>query len=471
VGGGVAGGRPQTEWQCLNNFRPCRVAAGPGGMLCAAVEPAVRRAPLRRFSFIGTLMRMPFQACRRALTLALLAIPLSGMAAPDNAAAKPPKTTLWPQGGYDAGWSYDNPFESVLSGRSVKRLTRSWGEIEVGNYYLQPAVAGGRMFVCTNLYGLQARDLASGEVIWTNGSFPCKGAALAGSRVITVGRGYPSGLNTVTATDARTGQVVWQITKPPKWGTTYTFNPPVVSGDTVFVSGEVGEVYALAAATGEERWHVETRSYNSSPSVADGRVFLSNRFDPAAMLALDAATGRKLWRRTLDESDTWYAPAVAGGRVFVGTVGGRLHALEPATGRLLWTRQLSNYQWGPLVVGDDTLYANLGGLAALDVATGETRWTQPGLYPYSMVLANGLLYCSGNDPRNGPFVQTVAAATGALATAFGDIYSETFTLAVADGHVIVSGGQSLDVFGLPAQSSVRSRQISGNSTTSSILRK
>ncbi|MFM1902709.1 MAG: hypothetical protein RLZZ440_609, partial [Planctomycetota bacterium] len=73
-------------------------------------------------------------------------------------------------------------------------------------------------------------------------------------------------------------------------------------------------------------------------------------------------------------------PVIAAGTVFVGDLDGRFHALDLATGETRWTRSIEQAGFPsaaavaddprlPLVVGDD-----LGIVRGLDPATGETRW-------------------------------------------------------------------------------------------------
>jgi PQQ-dependent dehydrogenase (methanol/ethanol family) len=83
---------------------------------------------------------------------------------------------------------------------------------------------------------------------------------------------------------------------------------------------------------------------NRGPTYADGRLYV-NLLD-AYTVALDAATGRELWRTKIGEINkgetATMAPFVVKGKVLVGVSGGefgvrgRLDALDVATGKLVW---------------------------------------------------------------------------------------------------------------------------------------
>jgi len=142
---------------------------------------------------------------------------------------------------------------------------------------------------------------------------------------------------------------------------------PLVIGDTMYVvTPYPNTVYAFdlrrsnAAAV---KWKFEPDPNASSQGVAccdvvnrglayaDGRVFV-NTLD-AQTIALDAASGRELWRTKLGDiargETVTMAPLVVGGKVLVGNSGGELGvrgwltALDAATGKIAWRA----YSTGP----------------------------------------------------------------------------------------------------------------------------
>jgi alcohol dehydrogenase (cytochrome c) len=116
---------------------------------------------------------------------------------------------------------------------------------------------------------------------------------------------------------------------------------------------------------------------------------------PGVVAALDARTGRQIWRfnrqqkvRSPYEINPFNrGAAIAGSRLFVGTLDAALIALDVATGRPLWETQVADTMLGysltsaPLVVKDKVLVGITGGefgargfLDAYDAASGRRLW-------------------------------------------------------------------------------------------------
>jgi alcohol dehydrogenase (cytochrome c) len=138
----------------------------------------------------------------------------------------------------------------------------------------------------------------------------------------------------------------------------------------------------------------------SVPIVA-GR-FLYVTLPGVSVIALEAATGKEVWRFThptpadvkLCCANVNRGVAVLGRRVFIATADAHLLALDAATGRLLWDQTVADYQEGysitsaPLPIGNLVVTGMAGGefptrgfLRAYDAATGEPKWrfdTVPG---------------------------------------------------------------------------------------------
>src|SRR5262249_23586172 len=99
---------------------------------------------------------------------------------------------------------------------------------------------------------------------------------------------------------------------------------PVVSGGTVYVEDMKSNVFALDLATGSVRWRHLFGEDNPGPNgvaVVGGRVYGAT---DSGAFALSAATGRLLWRRDLVTATQRFvdiAPQVAGGLVYVSTIG------------------------------------------------------------------------------------------------------------------------------------------------------
>ena len=161
--------------------------------------------------------------------------------------------------------------------------------------------------------------------------------------------------------------------------------------------GRLGLAWSLDLAT--------DRGQEATPIMVGGVLYVVSAYD--VVLAVDARTGRSLWRYDPQvraaSARSCCGPvsrgvAVAGGRVFVGALDGRLIALDAASGRMLWQTQTidaadplaENYSitGAPRVVKDRVIIGNGGAefgargyVGAYDVATGRRAWrfyTVPG---------------------------------------------------------------------------------------------
>ncbi|MGE0158236.1 MAG: pyrroloquinoline quinone-dependent dehydrogenase [Gemmatimonadales bacterium] len=134
-------------------------------------------------------------------------------------------------------------------------------------------------------------------------------------------------------------------------------------------------------------------AWQSNPIVVDGIMYLTQR--PNDVMAVDAATGRVFWlyRHTNAENARVCCGAnnrgvaIHGDRVFMGTLDAHLIALDAITGKALWKTQVGDVNlaysitMAPLVIGDKVLVGVGGGefgirgfVAAYDVETGEEVW-------------------------------------------------------------------------------------------------
>jgi len=132
-----------------------------------------------------------------------------------------------------------------------------------------------------------------------------------------------------------------------------------------------------------------------TPLVVDGIMYATGSGNPTTVMALDARTGRQLWRWTRQQkvanpyqiNPFNRGVAILGNRLFVGTLDAALIALDARTGEQLWEVQVADTMLGhnitspPLVLKDMVItgiaggeYATRGFIDAYDAATGERRW-------------------------------------------------------------------------------------------------
>lgn len=181
------------------------------------------------------------------------------------------------------------------------------------------------------------------------------------------------------ALDAKTGALAWAFRTGG-----VVHSSPALAGENLVVGSWDGAVYALDAASGEQRWRFQTQTeqkvnvmtgIQASPSVDGDTVYIGSR--DGFFYALDAGSGRQKWR--YDAQGTWVAASAAQDRerVYVGTSDtGLLLALDKRSGRELYRHPMQVWTFAsPLVMGDLVVAASMKGeLHALDAAAGKLRW-------------------------------------------------------------------------------------------------
>jgi|694.fasta_scaffold54566_5 outer membrane protein assembly factor BamB len=236
-----------------------------------------------------------------------------------------------------------------------------------------PAVRGDRVFALTSHHDLVALALDDGRELWRRSTHE-RGTFTEGTRVL-------------------------------------------VSGDTV-IAGD-WDIYAFHADTGEAAWNFHPgEGYGPGMflgAVSSGRVFSGS---PAgALYAVDAATGRQVWRAvvepvTNDKLTTVFAPVVndalvvAGYTQFGAPDRGGLIAVDAGTGRERWRFRFPSrpddlrgvYWAGGIALTTDLAIgaASDGTIWAVDLATGTSRWSIPPLEgPFDGIIRSAVLELRG----------------------------------------------------------------------------
>lgn len=197
-----------------------------------------------------------------------------------------------------------------------------------------PTVVDGVVYTA-GVYTVEAFDTSTGERHWRQ-TLPNR----SNSPTVVDGLLFvTTKLGTVRALNASTGRTVWQYnmkSRSPRLQAVESLEShPVVVNETVYVESESG-VFALDAASGEQRW-ITSSSNVYGITVADGRVYNGGENDSGFIEALDAETGRQLWRTVHPEGpDGPGMPTVAGDTLYVRGHRGSLYALNATTGTRRW---------------------------------------------------------------------------------------------------------------------------------------
>ena len=123
------------------------------------------------------------------------------------------------------------------------------------------------------------------------------------------------------------------------------------------------------------------------PAYADGKLYVASV--DGNLAALDAATGKTIWRDTTRTQgwfgfghkrypDALYAggPAVSGDLLVVGTLDGHVYGLDAATGKQRWNAEVSSEVISAPSIdsGLVVVRTNDGRIYALDATSGERKW-------------------------------------------------------------------------------------------------
>jgi outer membrane protein assembly factor BamB len=154
---------------------------------------------------------------------------------------------------------------------------------------------------------------------------------------------------------------------------------------------------SLPAAGPPVRWQRAVGSGFAGPAVSRGRLVLFHReADEARAVALDAATGKELWRvgfptnyakGFVSDDGPRCVPLIHKDRVYLFGADGDLHCVAFDTGQVRWSRQLYREYGAPEgyfgagstpIVAGDKLLVNVGGrgagIVALALTDGSTLW-------------------------------------------------------------------------------------------------
>ncbi len=160
----------------------------------------------------------------------------------------------------------------------------------------------------------------------------------------------------------------------------------------------------------------------STPLVVDGVMYGTSGGSPRTVTAMDARTGRQIWRfvrpqkvRNPGETDVVNrGVAILGHRLFVGTNDAALLCIDARTGLLLWEVQVADTMEGfnitspPLVVKDKIIVGHAGGEYALRGFLDAYDVTGKHLWRYYTIPAPGEL---GNDTWKGDSWKTGGGGT------------------------------------------------------------
>lgn len=328
------------------------------------------------------------------IALASFAVSIPAVTAPADGLrtgrTSPSGTVDWPQARFSPVHHGVNPLETILSPSTVGGLRQLWtaplsGQVLLGT----PTVVDGTVYLGDYLDTkgiVHAFDALTGTPLWSTqveGGLEDAPAVVNGVVYVHTNAGI------VYALTASTGSIVWSATVG------HAVSPVTVVNGIVYANG-FDQLVALDAATGTQLWTASLRGLSdSAPTVAGGRVFVV--VGAGFVQAFDATSGSALWVSRPSTSNNFQlsTPAASGRLIFVGSSNrGAVYALDAGTGKIVWKDQLDGIMDSSAAVANGVVY--IGGYNntyALNSRTGAVIWTAPqGTIGMGVTFANGIVY-------------------------------------------------------------------------------
>ena len=271
---------------------------------------------------------------------------------------------------------------------------------------------------------------------------------------------------------------------------------PVYRDGVVYFGGDDGNVYAVDARDGHQRWKRKTDGPVPSTPAIDGDTLYVGSYD-GKFYALDARTGAMRWKfatggerrfeakglhgmlpknQTIaDPFDVFLSsPVVANGVVYFGSGDGHLYALDAKSGAPKWKFGTGDVVHASPAYADGVVYVGSwdGYFYAVDAATGKERWrfhggedpvlhNQVG-FQSSPAVVDGVVYTGCRDSN----LYALDAATGKEKWRWNGSGSWVITSpAVVGGKVIFGTSDSSLYLVVDAATGTPSVQVQGNAYT------
>ena len=215
--------------------------------------------------------------------------------------------------------------------------------------YSEPAVDDGVVYFCGSESGLFAFSADSGALRWVYKSEkPLYRPAVATNEVIVLNQTGP-----MIAIDKKTGAKKWEA----KVGR--EFIGPSILGEHVLVSHVDGEIRAYALQDGALEWKSKKDGGARTPlALFDGLVIYGEQY--GNIVALDAATGVEKWR--FKTKKPCGDPVVAGGTFYATCKDQRLYALNAQTGESKWEFEMKKGYPTPTIANGIVYFLGSDGL-------------------------------------------------------------------------------------------------------------
>jgi outer membrane protein assembly factor BamB len=312
-----------------------------------------------------------------------------------------------------------------------------------------PVVAGGIVYTLDADSTVTATSTGGGKV-WQVDLTPKqsdRGQTTGGGLAYDDGRLYVSlGYGNLVKLDAATGAEIWrQRLDGTASGT------PTVFGGLVYVTAGDDRGFAISADDGRIQWQLtatpNVTNVLGAPSPAVSNSLAIFAFGSGDVQAVFRQGGLRRWDASVNGQrpgaalatlgDVTAAPVIAGNRVYVGNLSGRLVAFDLNSGDRLWT--VGEGATGNIIPAGDSVFvvSDLNELLRIDASSGTRVWgtelprfvkDKPRrraavFVHYGPVLAGGRLHVASSDgalrsfdPESGALLTSVDIPGGASAS-------------------------------------------------------
>lgn len=314
------------------------------------------------------------------------------------------KTVDWPV------YGYDNARTRYLPTKRVKPPYRSseWSFNAGTLLEFSPVLHKDRLYIVDKNARTLAIDAKRGKILWKRdvGGLSAASPAYGGGRlfVVTLEPGNVQALN------PRNGKVLWKRELGAR-----SESSPVVYKDKVLVGNESGTVFALDVKDGSVDWSLDTAgSVKGGVTLEGGIAYFGNY--AGEVTAVRARDGSVKWQTGTQGASfgrtgrIYSTPAVAYGRVFLGSIDSRIYSFDAETGSLVWSQSTGDWVYSAPAVaevgkGPPTVFIGSKdkNFYALDARTGAIRWKDftGGVILGAASVIGDVVYVGVLGPKNG----------------------------------------------------------------------
>ena len=316
------------------------------------------------------------------------------------------KTVNWPVYGYDDQRTRYLPTKVVRPPFGGSEWSFNAGKL----LEFSPVVADDVLYFLDKDALFYALDAEKGKVLWKNEV----GNLAASSPAYSDGIVYAVTLDpgSVIALRAKDGKTLWERDLPSRSETS-----PLVYGKNVIIGSEDGTVYSLDRQDGKVSWTASTSgNVKGGLALDDGILYGANY--AGQVFAIRASNGSFVWQSSTSGlslgrgGPVYSTPAVAFGRVYLGSIDGRVYSFEQSSGEIAWSHSTGDWVYpGPAVAdterSEPTVYVGSKdkNLYALDAKTGEVRWQKDigGIILGAASVVGEVVYVAGLGPNIGTY--------------------------------------------------------------------